>query len=306
MVEKAKKIWMDGEFLNWDDANVHVLTHTLHYGLGVFEGIRCYECADGRSEIFRLDEHVVRLYDSAKIAQIKIPYSEDEFKQSIIDTIKINELKSCYIRPLIFVGDGPMGLYVEDYPVRCSIAVWPWGAYLGEDGLKNGIKAKVSSYTRHHINVTMTKAKISGHYVNSILAKKEVKTAGYDEAIMLDPEGYVAEASGANIFMVRDSMLITPPITTVLAGITRDSVIKIALDKGYTVKEDMLSRDELYIADEVFLTGSAAEITPIKEIDDRIIGTGKPGNLTKDIQDTFFSIVKGENNSYENWLTYIK
>ncbi|MFC1855720.1 branched-chain amino acid transaminase [Thermodesulfobacteriota bacterium] len=305
MVEKAKKIWMDGELVNWDDANVHVLTHTLHYGLGIFEGIRCYECSDGRSEIFRLEEHTERLFDSAKIAQMNIPYSHDEINKAIIDTIKVNELKSCYIRPLIFVGDGPMGLYVEEYPIRSIIAVWPWGAYLGEDGLKNGIKAKVSSYTRHHINVTMTKAKVSGHYVNSMLAKKEVKSAGYDEAIMLDPDGYVAEASGANIFAVRKGTIITPQVTTVLEGITRDSVIKIARDKGYSVKEDRLSRDELYISDEVFLTGSAAELTPIREIDDRIIGTGKPGSITKDIQDTFFEIVKGDDKKYESWLTYI-
>lgn len=305
MVEKANKIWMDGEFVNWDDANVHVLTHTLHYGLGIFEGIRCYECSDGRSEIFRLDEHTKRLFDSAKIAQMTIPYSFDEINKAIIDTIKVNDLKSCYIRPLIFVGDGPMGLYVDEYPIRSIIAVWPWGAYLGEDGLKNGIRAKVSSYTRHHINVTMTKAKISGHYVNSILAKKEVKAAGYGEAIMLDPDGYVAEASGANIFVIRHSEILTPSVTTVLAGITRDSVIKIARDKGYTVKETTIARDELYIADEVFLTGSAAEVTPIRELDDRTIGTGKPGPLTKDIQDTFFSIVKGENKKYESWLTYI-
>jgi branched-chain amino acid aminotransferase len=305
MVEKAKKIWMNCEFLNWDDANVHVLTHTLHYGLGVFEGIRCYECSDGRSEVFRLHEHVVRLFDSAKIAQMTIPCSVQEIERAIIDTIKVNDLKSCYIRPLVFVGDGPMGLYVEKYPINTMIAVWPWGAYLGEDGLKNGIRAKVSSFTRHHINVTMTKAKISGHYVNSILAKKEVKAAGYDEAIMLDPEGYVAEASGANIFVVKGGELLTPPVTTVLAGITRDSVINIAKNKGYTVKEVSISRDELYIADEVFLTGSAAEVTPIRELDDRIIGAGKPGPVTKDIQDTFFSIVKGDDKEYEKWLTYI-
>jgi len=306
MVEKAKKIWMDGKLVNWDEANVHVLTHTLHYGLGIFEGIRCYECSDGRSEIFRLDEHTARLFDSAKIAQMKIPFSFDEINQAIIDTIKVNDLKECYIRPLVFVGDGPMGLYVEDYPVRCTIAVWPWGAYLGEDGLKNGIRAKVSSYTRHHINVTMVKGKISGHYVNSILAKKEVKTAGYDEAIMLDPNGFVAEASGANLFIVKNGVIITPPVTTVLDGITRDSAIHIALKKGYDVQEATLARDELYLADEVFFTGSAAELTPVREIDDRTIGTGKPGPITKDIQDTFFSIVKGEESDYESWLTYVE
>ncbi len=305
MVEKAKKIWLDGELVNWDDANVHVLTHTLHYGLGVFEGLRCYECVDGRSEVFRLEEHVVRLFDSAKISQLKIPYTQAEISQAIIDTIKVNDLRSCYIRPLIFVGDGPMGLYVEEYPIRATIAVWPWGAYLGEDGLKNGIRAKVSSYTRHHINITMTKAKVCGHYVNSMLAKKEVKSCGYDEAIMLDPSGYVAEATGANIFVIRNGVINTPPVTTVLAGITRDSVIQIAKDKGYSISEKTFARDELYLADEVFLTGSAAEITPVREIDDRMIGEGKTGSITKDIQDTFFNVVKGADKKYESWLTYV-
>lgn len=305
MVDKLNKIWLDGELLNWDDANVHILTHTLHYGLGVFEGLRCYECTDGRSEVFRLKEHVIRLFDSAKIAQMKIPYTMDEIFQATIDTIKANDIKSCYIRPLVFIGDGPMGIYVENYPVRCSIAVWPWGAYLGEDGLNNGIKAKISSFTRHHINVTMVKAKICGHYVNSMLAKKEVKAGGYDEAIMLDPDGFVAEATGANIFSVHNGVIRTPQVSTILAGITRDCVIKIALDKGYKVVEDKIARDELYLADEVFLTGSAAEITPIREIDDRTIGEGKPGAITKDIQNTFFSIVKGEDKRYESWLAYI-
>lgn len=305
MVEKAKKIWMDGKLLNWDDANVHVLTHALHYGLGVFEGIRCYECTDGKSEVFRLNEHIARLFDSAKIAQLEIPFSKEEIKKAVIDTIKANALKSCYIRPIIFVGDGPMGIYVKDYPVRSSIATWSWGAYLGEDGLKNGIRAKVSSYTRHHINVSMTKAKITGHYVNSILAKKEAKSCGFDEAILLDPEGYISEASGENIFIVKNDVLLTPPTTSVLAGITRDSVMKIATDKGYKVKETRLSRDEAYIADEVFLTGTAAEITPIRDIDDRKIGEGKPGKITKDIQSSYFAIVKGENKNYSSWLTYV-
>jgi branched-chain amino acid aminotransferase len=306
MVDKAKKIWMDGEFLNWDEANVHILTHTLHYGLGVFEGIRCYECTDGRSEVFRLNDHTVRLFDSARISQMEIPYSIQEINQAIIETIKINELKSCYIRPLAFIGNGPMGLFVDEYPIRCAIAAWSWGAYLGDDGIKNGIRAKISSFTRLHANVNMTKAKICGQYVNSILAKKEVKNSGYDEAIMLDPEGYVAEASGENIFVVSGGVIRTPPTTSILAGITRDSVIKVASDKGYAIKERRLSRDELYIADEVFLVGTAAEVTPIREIDDRTIGTGKPGRITKDVQDTYFSIVKGEKKEYEDWLTYIK
>ncbi len=306
MVNKAKKIWLDGKLINWDDANVHILTHSLHYGLGVFEGIRCYECTDGRSAVFRLDDHIARLYASAKVAQMTIPFTTQEFTDALIDTIKVNELRSCYIRPIIFIGDGPMGLFVEEYSVRCSIAVWAWGAYLGEDGIKNGIRAKISSFTRLHVNVNMPKAKITGNYVNSIFAKKEAKECGYDEAILLDAEGYVSEASGENLFIVSKGIIKTPPVHSILDGITRESIIRIAMDKGYTVKEEKLTRDELYIADEVFLTGTAAELTPIRDIDNRTIGEGRPGRMTKDIQDSYFAVVKGENKAYESWLTYLK
>ncbi|MDY6842922.1 MAG: branched-chain amino acid transaminase [Thermodesulfobacteriota bacterium] len=303
-VVKLSKIWMDGQLLDWDDANVHVLTHTLHYGVGVFEGIRSYRCSDGKSAIFKLEEHVKRLFESAHIAMIPVSYTEDQIADAIIETLKANNLREGYIRPLIYIGDGEMGLYVEDYPVRVSIAVWEWGAYLGEEGLKNGIRAKVSSFTRLNVNINMTKAKICGNYVNSILAKKEVKKNGYDEAIMLDSEGYVSEASGENIFIVKNNVIKTPPLTSILCGITRNVVLTLAHDLGKTRIEERFTRDELYTADEAFLTGTAAEITPIREVDDRTIGNGKPGPITKELQKRFFETIKGENERYKNWLTY--
>lgn len=295
-------IWMDGKFVKWADAKIHVLTHTLHYGVGVFEGIRCYHGVDGNSYIFRLKEHIDRLYDSAHICEIEIPYKKEELIKATKECLKKNKLKEGYIRPIVFIGDGPMGLYVEDYPVRVAIACWEWGAYLGEEGLKNGIRAKISSFTRHHPNVMMTKAKVSGNYVNSILAKKEAKHAGYDEAIMLDPEGYVSEASGENVFIVKNNRLKTAPLTTILPGITRDSIIQIAKELGYEVIEERFTRDELYIADEVFFTGTAAEVTPVREVDNRKIGQGKPGPVTLKIQKTFFDIVKGKSKKHRSWL----
>src|SRR3990172_3703134 len=301
-MKKGEKIWFNGKLVNWDEAQVHVLTHTLHYGLGVFEGIRCYLCDDGGSAVFRLKEHTDRLFASAHIAQMKMPFTKDEINGAIVETLKANKLKEGYIRPLAFLSEGSMGIYPKDNPVRVAIAAWEWGAYLGEDGLKKGIRAKVSSFTRHHVNVGMTKAKIVGNYVNSILAKREVVAAGYDEALLLDTDGYVSEGSGENIFMVKDGALKTTPLTSVLNGITRDAVIKIAKDAGIQVLEGRFSRDELYIADEAFFTGTAAEITPIRELDDRIIGEGRPGLVTKKIQDTFFDIVKGRNKKYSNWL----
>ncbi|MFQ5329980.1 MAG: branched-chain amino acid transaminase [Thermodesulfobacteriota bacterium] len=303
-MEKGKKIWMDGGLVDWDDANVHMLTHTLHYGLGVFEGIRCYLCEDGRSAVFRHREHVDRLFDSAHIVQLEIPFTREAIVEATFATLRANDLKEGYLRHLVYLGDGSMGLFPQDNPVRLSIAAWAWGAYLGEDGLKNGIRAKVSSFTRHHVNVGMTKSKVVGNYVNSILAKREVIKAGYDEAVMLDTEGYVSEGSGANIFMVKKGILKTTPLTSILQGITRDSVIQIARDKGLEVVEERFTRDELYIADEAFFTGTAAEITPIREIDDRRIGTGKPGPVTKSIQDSFFNIVKGKDPAYGEWLDY--
>lgn len=305
MVEKLKKIWMDGRFVDWDDANIHILSHTLHYGLGAFEGIRCYLCDDGNSAIFKLKEHVDRFFNSAHIGQIDIPFSKEEITNAIIETVKINGLKESYIRPIVFIGDGAMGIHPKDNPIRVAIAVWQWGAYLGDDGLKNGIRAKTSSFTRHHVNIMMTKAKICGNYVNSVLAKREVVQDGYDEAVILDPEGYVCEATGENIFIVQNGNLKTPPLTSVLPGITRDSVISIALDRGIRVIEERFTRDELYVADEAFLTGTAAEITPIRQVDNRSIGNGKPGEITQTFQNIFFDIIRGKQEKYKKWLTYI-
>ncbi len=299
-----KKIWMDGNLVEWDNATVHILTHTLHYGLGVFEGIRCYETDKGPA-VFRLKEHVDRFYCSAHILQMDIPYDKDAITNAIKETIKANDLKECYIRPIAYLGYGAMGLYPKDNPVKVSIAVWPWGAYLGEKGLNEGIRVKVSSFTRHHVNVSMTKAKVCGSYVNSIMAKMEAVSSGYDEAVLLDTEGYVAEGSGENIFIVRGGVLKTTSLTSILEGITRDSIIRIAQNEGIEVYEQRFTRDELYIADEAFLTGTAAEITPIREVDARPIGDGRPGPITKKLQGTFFDIVRGKRQDYEPWLSYI-
>jgi branched-chain amino acid aminotransferase len=305
-VNQKGQIWFDGKLVNWNDARVHVLTHTLHYGLGVFEGIRFYKCDDGRIAVFRLEEHVNRLFDSAQVVNIEIPYSKETISSAIKKTIIANGIESGYIRPIAFIGDGAMGLYAVENPIHVAIAVWEWGPYLGDKGVKEGIKAKVSSYTRHHVNASMTKAKICGYYVNSILAKREVIKAGYDEAILLDTEGYVAEASGENVFAVKDGILKTTPPTAILPGITRDSIIKIAKDLKIEVKEERFTRDEVYIADEVFLTGTAAEITPVVSVDDRKIGTGKPGKVTKQLQNTFFEIIRGKNKKYSHWLNVVK
>jgi branched-chain amino acid aminotransferase len=304
MIEKTKKIWMDGRFVAWDDANVHVLTHTLHYGLGVFEGIRCYRTEKG-SAIFRLDEHVERLFDSAHIFMMEMPFSREEITSAIVETVKVNKIRECYIRPLVYIGGGAMGLYPKDNPVRISIAVWPWGAYLGDEGLKNGIRIKVSSFTRHHVNVDMTRGKVCGYYVNSQIAKKEAITCGYDEALMLDTEGYVSEGSGENVFIVRDGRIKTTPLTSILEGITRDSIIQVAKDQKIPVSEERFTRDEVYIADEAFFTGTAAEVTPIREVDGRKIGDGKRGKITTKLQKVFFDTVKGKTRKYASWLTKV-
>jgi branched-chain amino acid aminotransferase len=304
MIQEAKKIWMDGKMVDWKDANIHILTHTLHYGLGVFEGIRCYKAKKG-SAIFRLKEHIDRLFSGAHICQINIPFSKEDISKAIIDTIKANGFEECYIRPIVYLGYGAMGIYSKDNPVKVSIATWPWGAYLGDEGLKNGIRVKVSSYTRHHVNISMTKAKVCGNYANSQLAKREVIALGYDEALLLDTEGYVSEGSGENIFVVRNGIIKTTPLTSILEGITRDSVIKIAKDEGLEVIEERFTRDELYMSDEAFFTGTAAEITPIREVDNRTIGSGRPGPVTKKLQSIFFDVVSGKNDHYSNWLTYI-
>ncbi len=293
---------MDGKFVPWDDANVHILTHTLHYGLGVFEGIRCYQTKSG-SAIFRLDEHVERLFDSAHIFMIKVPFSKEQVRKAIVETVNINRMKECYVRPIVYVGYGAMGLYPKDNPIKVAIAAWPWGAYLGDEGLENGIKVKVSSFIRHHVNIDMTRGKVCGYYVNSQIAKREAISCGYDEAILLDTEGYVSEGSGENIFIVRNNRIKTTPLTSILEGITRDSIITIARDMKIPVIEERFTRDEIYIADEAFFTGTAAEVTPIKEVDGRKIGDGKRGKVTEKLQKIFFDVVKGCNKKYSSWLT---
>jgi len=296
---------MDGKLVAWDEANVHIMTHTLHYGLGAFEGIRCYNTPKGPA-VFKLDEHVKRLFHSAHIFLMEIPFTQEEIKKAILSTIKANKLKECYIRPLVFIGHGAMGLYPKGNPIRVAIAAWPWGAYLGEDGLEKGIRVKVSSFIRNHVNSQMSRGKICGYYVNSQIAKKEAISAGYDEALLLDTEGYVAEGSGENIFIVRNGILKTTPLTSVLEGITRDSILTIAKDLGIETKEERFTRDEVYICDEAFFTGTAAELTPIRELDNRTIGEGKAGKVTKKLQAAFFDSVKGKNRKYASWLTYVK
>ena len=304
MITKTKKIWMDGRFLNWDDATIHVLTHTLHYGLGVFEGIRCYKTNKGPA-IFRLEDHVERLFDSSHIFLLDMPYSKEDICDAIIKTVRINKLKECYIRPLVFIGYGAMGLYPKENPIRVAIAVWPWGTYLGEKGLEEGIRVKTSSFIRNHVNSTLSRGKVCGYYVNSQLAKKEAISCGYDEALLLDTEGYVSEGSGENIFVVRNGVLKTTPLTSILEGITRNSIIQIAQENGMQIHEERFTRDEIYIADEAFFTGTAAEVTPIRELDGRQIGEGRPGPVTKKLQSIFFDIVKGKKKKFDSWLTLI-
>jgi len=302
MLQETAYIWMDGKLVPWKEANVHILTHSLHYGLGVFEGIRCYKGKMGTA-IFRLNDHVERLFSSAHIMKMNIPYSAHDIETAIIETVRINKLEEGYIRPLAFFGYGGMGLYVKDNPVQVAIAVWPWGTYLGEEGVKNGIKVCVSSFTRHHVNVSMTRAKVTGYYVNSQMAKIEAIAAGCDEAVLLDTDGYIAEGPGENIFMIRKGILKTTPLTSILEGITRDTILRLAQKNGLQIREERFSRDDLYTADEAFFTGTAAEVTPIREVDGRCIGTGKPGPITQRLQQDFFRVVRGEEVVEPAWLT---
>lgn len=301
MVQKVEKIWMDGKLIPWEEANVHIMTLTLHYGLGCFEGIRFYETSDKKPAVFRHREHTKRLFDSAKILTLPMTFSENQILEAGRELIRANKMTSGYMRPIAFMGDGAMGLGAEN-PTRVAIIAFPWGAYLGEEGLKNGIRCKISSFNRQHVNSMMTKAKACGAYINSILAKREAKRAGYDEAILLDVDGYVSEGSGENIFMVRNGKVKTTPIGTILEGITRSTVMTLLRDQGHEVVEERFTRDELWTADEVFFTGTAAEITPVREIDDRPVGQGKPGKTTKMIQDLYHRVVRGEEKRYEEWL----
>jgi len=305
MSDRDGFIWFDGKMVPWRDANIHVLTHSLHYGMGVFEGIRAYKTESGPA-IFRLKEHVKRLFNGTKIFQMAIPYNEEQITQAIIDVVKDNKLAACYIRPIVFIGSEKLGVSPTGNTIHTSIAAWEWGAYLGEDGLNKGIRVKTSSFTRHFVNSSLVRAKASGYYINSILAHQEVAANGYDEALLLDTEGYVSEGSGENFFMVRNGIVYTPDLASCLDGITRDSIIEIAQDLGFKVKEKRLTRDEVYTADEAFFTGTAAEVTPIRELDDRMIGDGLKGPITKQIQDIFFSTVYGKNERYKSWLTAVK
>lgn len=302
-MQTTEFIWFDGKLVPWADAQVHVLTHSLHYGSAIFEGIRAYQCADGSSAIFRLADHCRRMVNSAKIIRMNLPYSAEELAKACLEVVVADKLAHGYIRPLSFVGYGEMGVYPGNNPVQTIIACWPWGVYLGAEALERGISIKTSTFTRSHINANMSKAKAAGNYINSILAKIEAKEDGYDEAMMLDAQGYVSEATGENIFIVRDNIIKTTPLTSILSGITRDSVITVARNMGYEVLEQQFTRDELYTADEAFLCGTAAEITPIREVDHRIIGAGHRGPVTGRLQEAFFRIAKGEDPAYADWLT---
>ncbi len=304
MLQATEKIWVDGAFVPWNDAKVHVLTHTLHYGTGVFEGIRCYKTDQG-SAVFRLKEHVDRFFGSMHILQMECPFTREQVSQAILETIRVNKIAACYIRPLAFIGYGAMGVYPKDNPVNVIIAVWPWGSYLGEEGMKNGIRVKISSFTRPHINATMVRAKTVANYANSLLAKREALKDGYDEALLLDTDGYVAEGSGENVFIVRNGVIKTPPLTAILEGITRETIMQLAQDRGLRLVEERFTRDEMYLADEAFFTGTAAEITPIREVDNRKIGEGKPGPVTKQLQSAFFDIVLGKDKKHAAWLARV-
>lgn len=305
-VSNDSKIWMNGKLVAKENANVSVLTHTLHYGVGVFEGIRCYKTDNG-SAVFRLKEHMQRLLDSARIFMINPGYSIDELCQATIETIKANNLEECYIRPIVYLGDGGLGIKIDEkYPVETAIAAWNWGAYLGEEGMAKGIKVCTSSFNRFHVNSTATRSKTCGNYVASVLAKREAILGGYDEALFLDTEGYVAEGSGENVFIVKNGKIITTPMTSILRGITRDAVMQLASDLGYEVIEQRFTKDDFYLADEAFFTGTAAEVTPIRELDGRIIGSGSRGEITQKIQAAFFDVVKGKNQKYSHWLYPVK
>jgi branched-chain amino acid aminotransferase len=306
MVDKQKKIWLDGEFIDWDEAKVHVLTHSLHYGLAAFDGMRAYQRSDGGTYIFRLREHVERLFHSCKMCLLQPKFTREQIERVCVETLRVNGMADGYLRPMVFIGEGAMGIYVPQNPVLTAVIAWRWGAYLGDEALKNGIRAKIGSFARHHINVSLSKAKMNGQYTNSVLAKREAKLGGYDEAILLDANGYVSEGSGENIFIVRRGVLYTPDLScSILEGVTRDTVITLAREMGLSVVECRLTRDQLWLADEVFLTGTAAEITPVREVDNRTIGQGTVGPITKQIQARFFDVVRGSDASHPEWLTRV-
>lgn len=305
-ITPTPKIWMDGRMVDWDDARIHVLTHTLHYGCGVFEGIRAYPTADGPA-VFRLAEHITRLLRSAKIFMIDVPFTHDQLVEATLDVVRASGLDACYIRPIVYLGYGEMGLNPLPCPVNVSIATWPWGSYLGDEGVAKGVRMKISSWRRHDPNTLPPAAKGTGMYINSSMAKIEALKAGYDEAILLSPQGYVSECTGENLFMVKDGRILTPPVSAgALEGITQASVSTIAEDLGYRVEQTNILRSDLYLADEAFLTGTAAEVVPIRSVDDRQVGTGDPGQITSQIQQSYFAAVRGQTERYKDWLHHVR
>jgi len=297
-------IWFDGKMVDWREAKIHVLTHTLHYGMGVFEGVRAYHTDKGPA-IFRLQAHTDRLFRSAKIMNMPMPFSKDELNKAQLASVKENNLDSAYLRPMVFYGSEGMGLRADNLKSHVIVAAWSWGAYLGADALEQGIRIRTSSFTRHHVNVAMCKAKANGNYINSMLALSDALRDGYDEALLLDVDGFVAEGSGENFFMVYDGVIYTPELTSALDGITRATVIQLAKEEGYQVREKRITRDEVYVADEAFFTGTAAEVTPIRELDGRIIGSGSRGPITKVLQTKYFDVVHGRSEAHQDWLAYV-
>ena len=304
MADRDGVIWMDGELVPWREAQVHVLTHTLHYGMGVFEGVRAYKAEQGTA-IFRLQEHTRRLFGSAHIMMMPVPWDRATISEAQRTVVRENGLDSAYIRPMFFYGSEGMGLRADNLKVHAVVAAWEWGAYLGAENIEKGIRIKTSSYTRHHVNITMCKAKANGHYINSMLALNEALTNGYDEAMLLDVDGFVAEGSGENIFIVRDGVIYTPDLTSALEGITRDTIVQLAASEGLEVREKRITRDEVYLADEAFFTGTAAEVTPIREVDDRAIGNGGRGPVTERLQSLYFDVVHGRVSAHDDWLTLV-
>jgi branched-chain amino acid aminotransferase len=305
-MKKVDTIWLDGQLIPWDSATEHVLAHTLHYGVGAFEGIRAYQRADGKTQIFRLREHIDRLLDSCQICTMDCTFTREQIMQACIDVVKSNKMASCYLRPLVYLGYGAMGLGSMESPVRTMVAAYEWGSYLGDEGLKKGIRCMISGFTRANSNSIMNKGKICGQYVTSVLAKRMAAKSGFEEALMLDPQGYIAEGTGENIFISKNGVVRTPPLSAaILAGITRDTTIQLLREQGVEVREEAIARDELYVADEVFLTGTAAEITPVREIDHRKTGRGEAGPITRRLQESFFSVVKGNDSKHDHWLTFI-
>ncbi|SDR79791.1 branched chain amino acid aminotransferase apoenzyme [Halopseudomonas xinjiangensis] len=305
MADRDGVIWFDGEMVPWREANVHVLTHTLHYGMGVFEGVRAYNTPDGTA-IFRLQAHTDRLFDSAKIMNMSIPFSKEELNEAQRAAVRENNLKSAYLRPMVFFGSEGMGLRATGLKVHTIVAAWDWGAYMGQEALEVGIKVRTSSFTRHHVNISMTRAKANGHYINSMLALQEALSAGADEALLLDPEGYVAEGSGENIFIIKDGVIYTPEVTACLNGITRNTILTLAREHGLELVEKRITRDEVYIADEAFFTGTAAEVTPIQELDNRKIGAGRRGPVTEKLQKAYFDLVSGQTQAHAEWRTLVR